>query len=185
MIPDRLAAIVSDCVAIVSDCAAIVSDHAALIVSDPLTADSTSRRVTDERATSPTVGSVLLVGITVVLATATGTHLFGLTGGSQTGFATATVDFSTDDDRVTVTWMVDADADKLMARVQVGNQSRTVELESVGDEVVVDSDGVTVNTGTVGHWETPKVSDGDRVSVTVTAVRGGERVVVADRSERV
>lgn len=138
-----------------------------------------------DRATSPTVGSVLLVGVTVLLATATGTHLFGLADESGTGFATAAVEFSADDDRVEVTWLTNVDAGKLVVRVRVGDQRRTAVLDDVGDEVVVDGDGMTVSTGTVGRWKTPVLADGDRVSVTVVSVTGGERVVIADRVARV
>jgi flagellin-like protein len=137
---------------------------------------------TDERATSPTVGAVLLVGITVVLATAAGGHLFGLAGSQQTAFATATVDFSQTENRVTVTWLSSANADELLVRIRVGDERRTVGLDAVGDKVELDEEGVTVSAGSVGGWKTPTVTDGDRVTVTVVAEKGGERVVVADRS---
>ena len=140
---------------------------------------------TDERATSPTIGAVLLVGITVVLATATGAQLFGLAGSQQGAFATATVEFSPADDRVTVTWVANADADSLNVRILVGDERRTVGLAGVGDQVVVDRDGVTVSNGAVGDWDSPAIEDGDRVSVTVIAHKGGENVVVAERSGRV
>ena len=139
----------------------------------------------EDRATSPAIGAVLMVGITVVLATAAGTQLFGLAGSQQGAFATATVDHSTSEDRVTVTWVATAGAEKLQVRILVGDESRTVELDGVGDQVVVDEHGVTLNSGKVGHFSSPKISDGDRVSVTVTAVKGGDSVVVADRSATV
>jgi flagellin-like protein len=141
-----------------------------------------SNVTSDERATSPTIGAVLLVGITVVLATATGAQLFGLAGSQQGAFATATIDFSPGDDRVTVTWLANGDADKLKVRILVGNERRTVGLNGVGDRVVVDGDGITVSNGAVGDWKTPSIEDGDRVSVTVIAHKGGENVVVAERS---
>jgi flagellin-like protein len=137
---------------------------------------------TDERATSPTIGAVLLVGITVVLATATGAQLFGLAGSQQGAFATATIDLSPGDDRVTVTWLANGDADSLKVRILVGDERRTVGLDGVGDRVVVDRDGITVSKGAVGDWETPSIEDGDQVSVTVIAHKGGENVVVAERS---
>jgi flagellin-like protein len=139
----------------------------------------------DDRATSPTIGAVLLVGITVVLATATGAQLFGLAGSQQGTFATATVDFAPSDDRVTVTWLANGDADSLTVRILVGTDRRAVGLDRVGDQVVVDSDGVTVSNGAVGSWQTPSVADGDRVSVTVVAHKGGETVVIAEQSGRV
>lgn len=139
---------------------------------------------TDDRATSPTIGAVLLVGITVVLATATGAQLFGLAGSQQGAFATATVDFAPGENRVSVTWLANGDADSLKVRILVGDERRTVGLDDVGDRVVIDGDGVTVSKGAVGDWETPSVEDGDRVSVTVVAHKGGENVVVAEQSGR-
>lgn len=139
----------------------------------------------DERATSPTIGAVLLVGITVLLATTAGTQLLGFAGGQQGAFATATVDFSPADDRVTVTWMANADAEAMHVRILVGDEERTVSLGGVGDRVIVDSDGVTISKGAVVEWETPSVQDGDQVTVTVVAKKGGESVVVAERSGRV
>ncbi|WP_435181600.1 type IV pilin [Halorussus sp. AFM4] len=139
----------------------------------------------EDRATSPAVGAVLMVGITVVLATAAGTQVFGLAGSQQGAYATATVDYSTSEDRVTVTWLTTAGAETLKVRVQVRGERRTVELDGVGDRVVVDDTGVSVSTGSVGRFESPKIGDGDRVTVTVIAVRGGDSVVVADRSATV
>lgn len=144
-------------------------------------ADATS----DERATSPTIGAVLLVGITVLLATTAGTQLLGFAAGQQGTFATANVDFSPADDRVTVTWMANADAEAMHVRILVGDEERTVSLGGVGDRVIVDSDGVTISKGTVVEWKTPSIQDGDQVTVTVVAKKGGESVVVAERSGRV
>ncbi|WP_135830267.1 type IV pilin N-terminal domain-containing protein [Halorussus halobius] len=140
------------------------------------------RLAADDRATSPTLGAVLLIAITVLLATSTGAQLFGLADGQTTTFATVSVEFSEENDRGTVTWMANADADALTVRIRVGQDRRTVELEHVGDEVVVDGDGVTYSNGTVGQWDSPAVSDGDRVSVTVVAVSDDERAVVAERT---
>lgn len=136
----------------------------------------------DERATSPTIGAVLLVGITVVLATTAGTHLFGLAGSQQGAFATPAVEYSPSENQVSVTWLANADAEKLKVRILVGDERRTVGLDGVGDRVIADEDGVTVSSGSVGGWDSPTLSDGDRVTVTVVAVKGGESVVVAERS---
>lgn len=138
-----------------------------------------------DRATSPTVGAVLMVAITVVLATAAGTQLFGLAGSQQGAYATATVDYSPSEDRVTVTWLATAGAEKLKVKILVDGERRTVELDGVGDRVEVDERGVTLSAGAVGHFSSPKIADGDRVTVTVVAVRGGDSVVVADRSATV
>lgn len=136
----------------------------------------------DERATSPTVGAVLLVGITVLLATAAGSQLFGLVGSQGGAYATATVEYSSTEDRVTVTWLANAGAEEVKVRILVGDERRTIALDGVGDRVVADEDGVRVSSGAVGRWPGPTVEDGDRVTVTVIAVKGGEKVVIADKS---
>ncbi|NEU58192.1 type IV pilin N-terminal domain-containing protein [Halorussus sp. MSC15.2] len=138
-----------------------------------------------DRGTSPTIGAVLLVGITVLLATAAGSQLFGLAGSQQGTFASATVDYSPGEDRVAVTWLATAGAERLKVEILVGDERRVVGLDGVGDRVVVDGDGVTVSSGSVGQWKSPTISDGDRVTVTVLAVKNGESVVVADRSATV
>lgn len=140
----------------------------------------------DERATSPTIGAVLLVGVTVVLATTAGTGMFGLADQARQGaFATPSVDYQTADDRVTVTWLANADAEELRVTMLVGDQRRTATLNAVGDKAVIDGDGVTVSAGGVTEWDDPTIGDGDRVSVTVIAAKGGETMVVAERSGRV
>jgi flagellin-like protein len=139
----------------------------------------------DERATSPTIGAVLMVAVTVGLATVTGTHLFGLAGSQQGAFATPAVEYSPSENQVSVTWLSNANAEKLTVRILVGGKRRTVSLDGVGDRVVVDGDGVTVSSGSVGQWDSPAISDGDRVTVTVVAVKGGESMVVAERSAKV
>lgn len=136
----------------------------------------------DERATSPTIGAVLLVGITILLATTAGTHLFGLAGSQQGAFATPAVEYSPSENQVAVTWLANANAERLTVKILVDDERRTVGLDNVGDRVVVDEDGVTVSSGSVGGWASPAISDGDRVMVTVVAVRGGESVVVAERT---
>ncbi|USZ77937.1 type IV pilin (plasmid) [Halorussus vallis] len=142
--------------------------------------------VRSERATSPTIGSVLLVGVTVLLATTAGAGMFSLAEqGTQGAFATATVSTAPSEDRVTATWVANANAERLQVTIRVGDRSRTVTLQSVGDRVVADPDGVSVQTGDVVRWDRPAISDGDRISVTVVAVKNGESVVVAEQSAAV
>jgi len=139
----------------------------------------------DERATSPTIGAVLMVAVTVGLAAVTGTHLFGLAGSQQGAFATPAVEYSPSENQVSVTWVSNANAEKLTVRILGGGERRAVSLDDVGDRVVVDGDGVTISSGSVSRWDSPAVSDGDRVTVTVVAVKGGESMVVAERSAKV
>ncbi|WP_135806614.1 type IV pilin [Halorussus marinus] len=137
----------------------------------------------DERATSPAIGATLLVGVTVLLATAAGTGMFSLADSATQGaFASASVSHEPAEDRVSATWMANANADRLRVTVRVGDDRRTVSLQAVGDSVVVDHGGVTVNSGAVRAWDDPNLDDGDRVAVTVVAVKGGETLVVAERS---
>lgn len=136
----------------------------------------------DERATSPTVGAVLLVAVTVLLVAAVGSQLLGLVGSQQVAFATASVDYSPSENRVTVTWLANSDAERLTVRIEVEGERRAVGLDRVGDRVVIGGDGVTVSSGAVGHWHRPTLADGDRVTVTVIAVDGDERTVVAEKT---
>lgn len=139
----------------------------------------------DDRATSPTIGSVLLVAVTVLLATTAGAGMFTLAQNQQVAFATATVEHDSGADRVSVTWVANADAEQLRVKILVGEDSRTVTLNSVGDKVVVDGDGVRVSMSKVVSWDDPKISDGDEVSVTVVAVTGGESVVLSEQTARI
>lgn len=140
----------------------------------------------DERATSPTIGAVLLVGVTVLLATTAGAGVIGFAEETKQGaFATATIDHVPNEDRVTVTWVANGNAESLRVVVLVGDQRRTVTLNAVGDRVVVDGDGVTVSRGGVVQWDAPAIADGDRVDITVIAEKGGESTVVAERSATV
>lgn len=138
----------------------------------------------DDRATSPTIGAVLLVAVTVILATTAGAGMFTLAQNQQVAFATAIVDHDSAEDRVSVTWVANADAEQLRVTILVGEQTRTVTLNSVGDTVVVDSSGVRVSKSHVVSWKQPSVSDGDEVSVTVVARKGGESVVLTEQTSR-
>ncbi|WP_158059425.1 type IV pilin [Halorussus halophilus] len=139
----------------------------------------------DDRATSPTIGAVLLVAVTVLLATTAGAGMFSLAQSQQVAFATATVDHDPGEDRVSVTWVANADAEQLWVKILVGDESRTVTLNAVGDKVVVDEDGVRVSQSKVVTWNHPTVSDGDEVTVTVVARKGGESVVLSEQTARI
>jgi hypothetical protein len=106
-------------------------------------------------------------------------------GATQGAFATASIDHEPAENRVSATWMANVNAERLRVTIRVDDERRTVSLPSVGDGVVVDGEGVTVNVGDVRQWDAPRIEDGDRVSVTVVAVKGGETLVVAERSATV
>lgn len=138
--------------------------------------------IRNERATSPTIGSVLLVGVTVVLATTVGVQMYGFSDTRQKPFAIATVDYEADDDQVMVTWRGNTNAETLRITARVGDQHRTVTLNQIGHRMTVDSSGLTVRKDTVVHWDHPSATDGDRVSVTVIAVKNGETTVLTKRT---
>ena len=144
-----------------------------------------SQRLAEDRATSPTIGAVLLVGVTVLLATTAGTGMFALAGNQQVAVATATVDHDAGEDRVSVTWVANGDAEQLRVTILVGEESRTVTLNAVGNRVVVDDDGVRVSKSAIVSWDDPAIADGDEVSVTVVAVKGGESVVLSERTAEI
>ena len=139
----------------------------------------------DERATSPTIGSVLLVGITVVLASTVGAQMYSVTDTQQRPFAVAPVEYDAADDSVTVTWMANTNAEEVQVTVHAGGERRAVVLSDIGDTVTVDPSGVTLRKGAVTHWDTPAVEDGEEVSVVVTATTNGNTVVLSEHAETV
>ena len=139
----------------------------------------------DERATSPTIGSVLLVGITVVLASTVGAQMYDVSNTQQRPFAVVPVEYDTADDSVTVTWMANTNAEEVEVAVHVDGERRAVVLSDVGDTVTVDSTGVTVRKGAVTHWDTPAATDGEEVSVVVTATTNGNTVVLSEHTQTV
>jgi FlaG/FlaF family flagellin (archaellin) len=135
------------------------------------------------------IGVVLMVGITVLLAaTATVT----LTDFVQDGKmkmpvqAAADVDASDSADRVTVTWVANGWAERLVVTFEVnGDHQTTVRLLQVGDTMRLDADGLTRTGSKHWHHDTPSLSNGDRVTVTVTAERGGQRTVISQEATQV
>lgn len=139
----------------------------------------------DERATSPTVGSVLLVGVTVMLASTVGAQMYGMTDAEQRPFAVAPVEYDTADDAVTVTWMANSNAEQLQVTVHVDGRQRAVTLNEVGETMAVDSTGLTVHKGDRVHWETPSIADGEDVTVVVSATKDGNTVVLSEHTRTV
>lgn len=136
-----------------------------------------------DRATVPTIGAVLLVAITVVVAATLGSHVIQFSEAEQKPFAIASVDFDEAENRVTVTWRANSNADKLLVTVSVDDYHRTVTLNHVGHTLVVDDGGVTVRKGSVYSWSHPATTDGDELSVTVIAKKNGNSIVLAERTE--
>ncbi|WP_224268371.1 type IV pilin [Haloprofundus salinisoli] len=135
-------------------------------------------------AVSPAIGVVLMAGITVLLAaTAAGPLLeFGDSTLSAPVYATADADVSTDEDRLTVTWLSHDAADYLDVAVVVDGDHYSTALSEPGDALRLDGDGIT-KTGTENSYsDALDIDDGDEIHVTVTAVRDDGRTVVLRRT---
>lgn len=139
--------------------------------------------VADDRATSPTIGAILLVGITVVVAMTIGGHVFQFSEPKQKPFAVASVNFDKTGDRVSVVWRANSNADKLVVTVSVDDHHQTVTLHHVGQKVVVDDCGTKVHKGDADSWDHPATTNGDEASVTVVAKKDGDSIVIAERTE--
>lgn len=133
------------------------------------------------------LGTPLMVAVTVVLASVVGTSLFGMgtavSDVKEPVFAGANVKYSDSDDRVTVSWATNQYADKLEVTLVVNDRhSATVILRRVGDAMTLDRDGISVSGSRTFHDPDPTVSNADEVSVTVVAIEGGQRTVVAQHT---
>lgn len=147
-----------------------------------------SNLLADEGGASHPLGAALMVGVTVVLATTLGASLTGVashTGVKEPVQAAATVEASDSADRVTVTWIANSWAEKLKVTVHANGHQSTATLASVGDVVVVDDDGLRQMGSHSVAKSHPTLSNGDVVTVTVTAVGGGQRTVVTQKTVRV
>lgn len=86
-----------------------------------------------ERAVSPVIGVILMVAITVILAAVIGTFVLGL-GDSveQSASAGVSVESSSANDEITITYVSSGNADTVQVR---GANSETGDLNNVGDTV--------------------------------------------------
>lgn len=143
----------------------------------------------DESAVSSAVGTPMMVAITVALASMVGTSVIAV-GNDSSNFqepilSTAQVQFS-DGEGVSVLWNGNQNADRLGITFVVNDTAnRTVVLEQVGDSAVLDGNGLTVSGSGLNHDEEMTVEDGDSVRVTVVAIRGDQRTVIAQATEEV
>lgn len=138
----------------------------------------------DDAAVSPVVGAPLMVAVTVVLASVVGTSVMGMGSvvdeSKEPVLAGVHVDYSDANDRVEVTWYTNGRAERLEVQVTVnGDANETIGLNRVGDSVRIDREGVTVTGSATGRDSTPCLANGDRVTVTVVAIAGGQRTTVA------
>jgi flagellin-like protein len=114
----------------------------------------------DERGVSPVIGVILMVAITVILAAVIASFVLGFGDSvSQSVQAGASISVDEEASSATVTWVSGGNADKIWANSSTGT---TTEITTVG--------------GTADF----SVSDGD--TITVTAVKGSQRTVVAQKT---
>lgn len=137
----------------------------------------------EDRATSPTIGAILFVAVAVVTATTVGGHVLQLVGTAQQPSAVATVEFQPGDERVTVTWKANVNAERVVVAMYVDDHHRVVTLNHVGQSLTIDPGGVTVRKGSVHTWDDPAIADGSEVTVRVLAESDGNSAVVAERTE--
>jgi flagellin-like protein len=114
----------------------------------------------DDRGVSPVIGVILMVAITVILAAVIASFVLGFGDSvSQNVNAGTSINVNAANESATVTWVSSGTADKVWA-----NTSTTqVELSNVGETA-----------------EFTGLSNGD--TITVTAVKNGQRTVVAQRT---
>ena len=109
------------------------------------------------RAASPVIGVILMVAITVIIASIIGGFVFNV-GGQVEESVQAGANVEAEDGEIKVTWSANQNADRVEAEVgsSCSGGAASTTLNSVGD-------GHTFTCGT-----------GNDVQVTVTAVRDGE-----------
>lgn len=136
-----------------------------------------------EDGSAPLVGAVLLVVLTVALSATVGTALTGMATHSPSRSAQATANIDIGQESITVAWKSNVNAEQLRVQLTVGDRTTIVTLNAVGDAVRVDSSGVTTRGSANGG--SISLSDGEDVDVTVVAIGGDRRGVVASDSASV
>ncbi|WP_158057645.1 hypothetical protein [Halorussus halophilus] len=136
-----------------------------------------------ENWSAPLVGAVLVVVLTVALSATVGTALTGMATSSPSPPAQATADIDIGEESVTVTWTANVDAEQLRVQLAIGDRTAIVTLNAVGDAVRVDSTGLTTRGSANGS--SIALSDGERVEVTVVAINGDRKGIVANDSASV
>ena len=148
----------------------------------------------DDEAVSPVIGVILMVAITVILAAVIGTFVLNLGSSVQTNVqAGATIDADNTNDKISVTWTANQNAEYLNVTLTNNSASPSasddVGLCGVGGKVTWGTSGATTsgNTGPAGCGSgtaSTSISSGDGASysVTVTAVKGEQQTVVNSKS---
>ncbi|WP_440006567.1 type IV pilin [Halomicrococcus sp. SG-WS-1] len=130
-----------------------------------------------DRAVSPVIGVILMVAITVILAAVIGTFVMGMGSNVENNVnagASISVNNSTTDGGVTVTWVSKGSASKLNVKVKKGSDSASEPLTSVGSSVTIKENADVELTA----------SNHNTVQVIVTAVgENGEKKTVINNEE--
>ncbi|KTG09382.1 hypothetical protein AUR64_16520 [Haloprofundus marisrubri] len=143
-----------------------------------------SQFVKSDDAVSPAIGVVLMAGITVLLAATVAGPLLQFGDSNLTAPVYATADASVDDDenRLSVTWLSNEAADYLDVTIAVDGERHSTALSEPGDALHLDGDGIEKTGTETSHSNALDVHDGDKIRVTVTAVRDDSRTVVLQRT---
>ena len=129
-----------------------------------------------QRGVSPVIGVILMVAITVILAAVIATFVMGLGTGVQAE-SSAGVDVSTEGSVSTVTWVSAGNSEFLTVSVNeddclVGSDPDPETLESVGDSVTVDCNGLN-DDETATITVTGDTSEGTTTVLRTETVPGG------------
>ena len=123
--------------------------------------------LTDDRGVSPVIGVILMVALTVILATVLGTVVLDFTGSISAQPPQAAFDYEFTDENVTITHVSGDQMDNASLRVQIG------EKEALEDRVddgwngdITAGDSVTINRTAAGAdkrtvriiWQNPSDS---------------------------
>ena len=123
--------------------------------------------LTDDRGVSPVIGVILMVALTVILATVLGTVVLDFTGSISAQPPQAAFDYEFTDENVTITHVSGDQMDNASLSVQIG------EKEALGDRVddgwngdITAGDSVTINRTAAGAdkgtvriiWQNPSDS---------------------------
>ena len=115
--------------------------------------------LTDDRGVSPVIGVILMVALTVILATVLGTVVLDFTGSISAQPPQAAFDYEFTDENVTITHVSGDQMDNASLSVQIG------EKEALGDRVddgwngdITAGDSVTINRTAAGaHKRTVRI----------------------------
>ncbi|WP_458191084.1 type IV pilin [Haladaptatus sp. NG-WS-4] len=133
-----------------------------------------------ERAVSPVIGVILMVAITVILATVIGTFVMGLGSNIQTNVqAGATVQSDATDDTISVAFTSTQKSDAYLEVNTTGaSPNGNATLKQVGDTVTFEDSGTGEASGSASIDQNAGGMDENTITVTITAINGDTRTVI-------